>query len=105
MSFSSRTTTHKIEPARGEPMVWFSGMWLGIGLLMIVTLLGVIVKNGFSIFWPSRVMEIELVEGSPAATLSASQPVPAKWGRRGPLGRPPSRARGVLGSEARESSE
>ena len=67
MSFSSRTTTHKIEPARGEPMVWFSGMWLGIGLLMIVTLLGVIVKNGFSIFWPSRVMEIELVEGSPAA--------------------------------------
>lgn len=67
MSLFSRRSHHKVEPARGEPMVWFSGMWLGIGLLMIVTLLGVIVKNGLSIFWPSRVIQIELVDGSPAA--------------------------------------
>lgn len=53
--------------AHGEPMVWFSGMWLSIGLLMILTLLVVIVKNGLTIFWPARIVQIELVEGSPAA--------------------------------------
>lgn len=63
--FSSRKSSEDI--ASGEPMVWFSGMWLGIGLLMIITLLGVIVKNGLSLFWPSRVVEVTLVEGSEAA--------------------------------------
>lgn len=58
--------------ASGEPMVWFSGMWLAIGLLMIVTLLFVIVKNGLTIFWPSKVVEIELVEGSAASIQGAS---------------------------------
>ncbi len=53
--------------ASGEPMVWFSGMWLSIGLLMILTLLFVILKNGLSIFWPARIVQIELVEGSAAA--------------------------------------
>ncbi len=71
MSFFSPSSSGKVEPASGEPMVWFSGMWLGIGLLMIVTLLGVIVKNGLTIFWPSRVVEVELVEGSPASIQGA----------------------------------
>ncbi len=53
-------------------MVWFSGMWLAIGLLMIVTLLFVIVRNGLSLFWPSQVVQIELVEGSSAAIQGAS---------------------------------
>lgn len=48
-------------------MVWFSGMWLAIGLLMIITLLVVIVKNGLTLFWPSKVVQIELVEGSEAS--------------------------------------
>lgn len=48
-------------------MVWFSGMWLAIGLLMIITLLTVIVKNGLTLFWPSKVVQIELVEGSKAS--------------------------------------
>lgn len=48
-------------------MVWFSGMWLAIGLLMIIALLVVIVKNGLTLFWPSKVVRIELVEGSTAA--------------------------------------
>ena len=68
--FSSRKSSEGI--AAGEPMVWFSGMWLGIGLLMIVTLLGVIVKNGLSLFWPNRVVEITLVEGSEAAVQGSS---------------------------------
>ena len=53
-------------------MVWFSGMWLAIGLLMIVTLLVVIVKNGLTLFWPSEVVQIELVEGSKASIQGAS---------------------------------
>ena len=71
MSLFTQSEQAKDGPAAGEPMVWFSGMWLAIGLLMIVTLLGVIVKNGFSIFWPARVMEVELVEGSEAAIQGA----------------------------------
>lgn len=53
-------------------MVWFSGMWLAIGLLMIITLLIVIVKNGLTLFWPSKVVRIELVEGSSAAIQGAT---------------------------------
>jgi ABC-type phosphate transport system auxiliary subunit len=67
MSLFTQAEQAKDGPAAGEPMVWFSGMWLAIGLLMIVTLLGVIVKNGLSIFWPGQVMEVELAEGSEAA--------------------------------------
>ncbi|MDF1812030.1 MAG: phosphate ABC transporter permease PstA [Verrucomicrobiales bacterium] len=47
-------------------MVWFTGMWLSFGLLMILVLLTIIVKNGLSTFWPSPVLQIELVENSDA---------------------------------------
>jgi phosphate transport system permease protein len=39
----------------GEPMVWLSAMGLGIGLLMVATLLGVIILNGVEVFWPKRI--------------------------------------------------
>lgn len=52
--------------APGESMVWFSGMWLAIGMLMIVFLLWVILANGVSVFWPDRVVQVELKEGSQA---------------------------------------
>jgi phosphate transport system permease protein len=39
----------------GEPMVWLSAMGLGIGLLMVATLLGVILINGIEVFWPKRI--------------------------------------------------
>lgn len=71
MSLFTRTEQAKDGPASGEPMVWFSGMWLAIGLLMILALLGVVVKNGLGIFWPGRFVEIELVEGSKAAIQGA----------------------------------
>lgn len=51
---------------RGEPMVWFTGMWLSFGLLMIIVLLSIIVKNGLSTFWPPRVVQVELVDDSAA---------------------------------------
>ncbi|MDR2982264.1 MAG: hypothetical protein LBV12_08465, partial [Puniceicoccales bacterium] len=52
----------------GEPMVWFSGLGLTLGLLMVAGLLAVIVYNGVAVFWPARVARISLVEGknSPA---------------------------------------
>ncbi len=53
--------------APGEPMVWFSGMWLAIGILMIVFLLSVILVNGVSVFWPKNVLQIELTDNSKAA--------------------------------------
>ncbi|MCF6314245.1 MAG: phosphate ABC transporter permease PstA [Verrucomicrobiales bacterium] len=52
--------------APGEPMVWFSGMWLAIGILMIVFLLSVIVVNGLGVFWPKAVVQVELTEASEA---------------------------------------
>lgn len=48
----------------GEPFVWFTAMGLSIGLLMVVCLLGVIVLDGLGAFWPKRVLQIELREGS-----------------------------------------
>lgn len=58
--------TKRERSAPGESMVWFSGMWLSIGLLMIVFLLLVILANGLSAFWPKSVIQIELTEGSSA---------------------------------------
>ena len=39
----------------GEPMVWLTAMGLGIGLLMVASLLIVIVMNGIEVFWPKRI--------------------------------------------------
>ena len=39
---------------RGEPMIWLTGSALGACLLMIAGLIGVILVNGLSFFWPSR---------------------------------------------------
>ncbi|MDF1825234.1 MAG: phosphate ABC transporter permease PstA [Verrucomicrobiales bacterium] len=63
----------KKSSGRGEPMVWFTGMWLSFGMLMIIVLLSIIVKNGFSTFWPSPVLQIELVEGSEAGLRGSSK--------------------------------
>jgi phosphate transport system permease protein len=51
----------------GESWVWVTGMGLAIGLLMIVFLLGMIFWNGLEVFWPKRVVQLELREGSAAA--------------------------------------
>jgi phosphate transport system permease protein len=45
---------------KGEIAVWFSSLGLTIGLVMIVALLGVIAYNGISVFWPKRVVQLEL---------------------------------------------
>ncbi|MFU8848201.1 MAG: phosphate ABC transporter permease PstA [Opitutales bacterium] len=50
----------------GEALVWFTGMGLGIGVLLIVGLLTIILKNGLSMFWPDTIQRVELVEDSTA---------------------------------------
>jgi phosphate transport system permease protein len=46
-------------------------MGLTIGLVMIVYLIGLIVVNGLTAFWPTRVIQIELQEGSKAGINNA----------------------------------
>ena len=49
--------------APGEPFVWLTAMGLSLGLLMVVGLLGIIVSNGLPVFWPSKIVEIQLKPG------------------------------------------
>jgi phosphate transport system permease protein len=59
------TQSKSIRP-KGEALVWFTGMGLGVGILLILGLLGIILKNGLAMFWPDTIYQIELVEGSTA---------------------------------------
>lgn len=55
-----RTPLH----ARGEPMVWLTGLALVIALGMIVGLLAIVVVNGSATFWPRPIDRIELRSGA-----------------------------------------
>src|SRR4029450_8706582 len=61
----------RVRSTTGEPMVWLTAMGLTIGLVMVVYLIGLIVINGLAAFWPARVAQIELREGSKAGTNNA----------------------------------
>jgi phosphate transport system permease protein len=50
--------------ARGEPMVWFTGAGLVIGLLMVVTLVGFVFYQGLATFWPAPLVTITLDDGT-----------------------------------------
>lgn len=52
--------TKSVRPT-GEPFVWFTGMGLTLGLLMIMFLLGLILVKGTEIFWPKKVATISIV--------------------------------------------
>ncbi len=49
---------------RGEHLIWFTGSALGVCLLMILGLLAVILTNGLGIFWPSRIEQLTLKDGT-----------------------------------------
>ena len=53
----------------GEPFVWFTGLGLALSLLMVAGLLGVILVNGFTVFWPRRVALLTLKESAPVANV------------------------------------
>jgi phosphate transport system permease protein len=48
----------------GEPLVWLCSAGLGLGLLMVFGLLLVITVNGVEVFWPKRIVQIEIGPGS-----------------------------------------
>jgi len=55
------------KPIKGEVAVWFCSLGLALGLVMIAGLLGVIVYEGVSVFWPERVHEYSLNDDGAAA--------------------------------------
>ena len=62
---------------RGEPMIWFTGSALGVSILMILGLVGVILVNGLSFFWPVELEQITLKDGgSFLGELSSREPIP-----------------------------
>ena len=63
--------TRRVRSTTGEPMVWLTAMGLTIGLVMVVYLVGLIVVNGLTAFWPTRVVQIEIQEGSKAGINNA----------------------------------
>jgi len=50
----------------GNAFIWLTGMAAGIGLLMIGGLIALILMNGLGIFWPARLEELTLKDGSKA---------------------------------------
>lgn len=52
--------------AAGEPFVWFTAMGLTVGMMMVVLLLALIVFNGVEVFWPDRVVRVQLKDNSQA---------------------------------------
>ncbi|MEX0742439.1 MAG: hypothetical protein WD079_06545, partial [Phycisphaeraceae bacterium] len=50
--------------AQGEPLVWLIGGGLTVCAMMIVGLLLLIFLQGVSTFWPKRVIQVELTDGS-----------------------------------------
>lgn len=58
--FTKNTRSH------GEPFVWFTGMGLALGVLMIVSLLALIFTRGLQVFWPAKVAVYRIVETSSA---------------------------------------
>ncbi len=49
---------------QGEPLVWATGGALSFVLLSTLLLVGVVLYHGLGVFWPSRVAEIALTDGS-----------------------------------------
>jgi phosphate transport system permease protein len=62
------TLARRLRATAGEPFVWFTAMGLALGLTMVVYLLGLIVVAGLEAFWPRRVAQIELRQGSQAGS-------------------------------------
>ncbi len=51
------------DKVKGEAQVWLTGMGLALALVLAAVLLGVIVINGFAVFWPKRITELTLTDG------------------------------------------
>ena len=49
---------------RGEPFVWATGLTLSIIISMTALLLYVVIANGIAVYWPQRLVQITLNNGS-----------------------------------------
>ncbi len=49
---------------RGEPLVWTTGAALAGMLTLVFLLLAVVLVNGLGVFWPKRVAEVTLADGT-----------------------------------------
>jgi len=49
---------------KGEPWVWFTSLGLIVGLTMVAGLLGLVLINGFSVFWAPAVPTVKLSDGT-----------------------------------------
>ena len=49
---------------RGDPFIWVGGAALALILLAVVLLLGVVVANGAGAFWPAKLTQLDLRDGS-----------------------------------------
>ena len=59
-----RTGRRPTSPAaHGEPMLWLTGGALAVALVMIAGLVALVIVNGTTTFWPSRVMQVRTLEG------------------------------------------
>ncbi|MFM1872166.1 MAG: hypothetical protein RL398_1588 [Planctomycetota bacterium] len=50
--------------ARGEPMLWLCGGSLALCLVMVFGLLLLVFTQGFGTFWPTPLVQLELVDGT-----------------------------------------
>jgi phosphate transport system permease protein len=48
----------------GEPAVWLTGGALAIGLLMVVSLVGLVLVRGLATLWPAEIVAVELRDGT-----------------------------------------
>ena len=62
---NSRGSTRRADRPQGESLVWLCSAGLALAVLMVVFLLGLIFKEGITVFWPKAVAEITLHEDSP----------------------------------------
>lgn len=60
---SAQPSLNQVVRTKGEPYVWFCSMGLALGLLMVVGLLGLIISQGVSVFWPRQVFVFNLRPG------------------------------------------
>ena len=60
--FKSGKPTNSLQ--RGEPFIWVGGAALALILLAVILLVGVVVTNGAGAFWPGKLTQLELTDGS-----------------------------------------
>lgn len=63
MSLFKRTNYKIFFKSKGEPLLWLTAGGLVIALLMIFLLLFMVIKNGFSNYWPVQVVSLDLKNG------------------------------------------